>query len=171
MRPLLFAALSLFAAFATCSAKKETRVSLTSRRGTVPPHMLYEVMASAGMAPACRRGVDQAVQHLNDLGADLTVYTVEEEHPSISLEPRVGEIAIHAGIPQAQPRLSEVYVWADGAVITRAEIVVGWCSSAVIGHDLAHLLDMAEQLDHEKLLHADEGLTIEDWPLDPKARP
>jgi hypothetical protein len=125
------------------------------------------VLASADMSPRCRMATAHAVRHLAELGAKLEMLTVDEDLPSISLEPHIGEVVVRAGLPLSGA-LSEAYTWRSPAgSVLRAEIVLGYCSVALIAHDLSHVLGMEMQLNYERLLHAEDP----DWGLDPMERP
>ena len=109
------------------------------------------VMASAEMSPQCRHATYAAVTYLVGMGAMLTVTWVEQDHPSISLEPRPEQIAISAGLTNDPSALVETLQMGP----RRGEVVVGYCSTWLITHELAHLLGMESRLPTDVLMHLD----------------
>lgn len=162
---IVIAASTVLAGLITCKASDPPAATVVRHKRVVAP--VTTVLASAEMSPDCRMAVAHAVRHLVELGAKLTLVYVDEDAPAIALEPRVGQVAVHAGIPRGNV-LSETYAWeSPGGTVMRAEVVLAHCSVAVIVHELAHVVRLEGRVDYERMLHAEDP----DWGLDPTGRP
>jgi hypothetical protein len=161
---VVIAASTVLAGLITCHTADPPPATITRKPRPTPAVTL--VLASADMSPHCRMVTAHAVRHLVELGAKIEMITVDETHPSFGLEPHVGQVVVRAGLPLGG--LSESFAWRSPAgTVLRAEIVLGYCSTALVAHDLSHVLGMEMSVNYELLLHA-EG---QDWGLEPMGRP
>lgn len=162
---IVIAASAALATLVTCKTADPPAATVIRHTRTVAP--VTAVLASAEMSPDCRMATAHAVRHLVELGAKLTLVFVEEDSPAIALEPHVGQVAVHAGLPRGNV-LAETYSWiSPGGAVMRAEVIVAHCSVAAIVHELAHVVKYEGRVNYERMLHAEDP----DWGLDPAGRP
>lgn len=140
---------------------------------TVPPTARFiarpvHVLASTDMSPDCRAAVYSGTVWFQHMGVSIDITWVEEDHPSISLEPRSGQIAVHAGIPTTPNALAETWTWRLEGTVDKAEIVMGSCDPWVFSHEAGHALGLPHQVPEFELMHPTNARGR--WGLSPEER-
>lgn len=121
------------------------------------------------MSPECRAAIFAGTVWYQHLGVSIDVTWVPEDHPAISLEPRSGQVAVHAGIPASPNALAETYVWYTlGGAIDKAEVVMGWCDPWLWAHEAGHALGLEHQVPEFELMHPNDARRR--WGLSPAER-